>query len=98
MRLDLYVKRETCLREGRAFKTKIQLACEQIETFKPPAGTRTVLVFDSWFFCRQVVEAARARGWDWVTQAESHRIVHHKRQRMNATQLAESSRRGALRR
>ena len=90
VRLGLYVRRETCLEKGRAFKTKIQLACEQIEAFTPPAGTRTIVVYDSWFFCRQVVEAARARGWDWVTQAESNRIVHHKGQRMNVTQLAES--------
>ena len=87
--LDLYVKKETCLKDGRAFKTKIQLACEQIEAFTPPAGTRTILVFDSWFFCRQIVEAARAKDWDWVTQAETNRIVYHGGQRMNVTQLAE---------
>jgi len=89
VRLDLYVKRETCLKEERIFKTRIQLACEQIEAFKPPTGTRTIVVFDSWFFCRQIVEAARAKEWDWVTQAESNRIIHHEGQRMNVTQLAE---------
>jgi len=31
VRLDLYAKRGTCLKENWAFKTKIQLACEQIE-------------------------------------------------------------------
>jgi hypothetical protein len=45
--LALYVKKETCLKEGRAFKTKIQLACEQIGAFTPPADTRTIVVFDS---------------------------------------------------
>jgi len=90
VRLDLYVKKETCLKEGRTFKTRIQLACEQIEAFTPPAGTRTVLVYDSWFFCHQIVEAARAREWDWVTQAESNRIVHYEGQRMNVTELAET--------
>jgi len=90
VRLALYVKRETCLKEGRTFKTKIQLACEQVEAFTPPAGTRTVVVFDSWYFCRQIVEAVGARGWDWVTQAEANRIVYHEGQRMNLTQLAET--------
>ena len=89
VRLALYVKKETCLNEGRAFKTKIQLACEQIGAFTSPADTRTIVVFDSWFFCHQIVEAARARDWDWVTQAESNRIVHHEEKRMNVTQLAE---------
>jgi len=89
VRLDLYVKKETCLKEDRTFKTKVQLACEQIEAFTPPMDTRTILVFDSWFFCHQIVEAARARGWDWVTQAESNRIVHYMGEKMNVTQLAE---------
>jgi len=88
--LDLYVKRETCLREDRAFKTRIQLACDQIGAFTPPAGTRTVVAFDSWYFCRQIIEAARARGWDWVTQAEANRIVFYKGRRLNVIRLAES--------
>ena len=90
VRLSLYVKKETCLKNARAFKTKIQLACEQIEAFMPPAGTNTVVAFDSWFFCRQITETAEAKGYDWVTQAESNRIVHFKGQKMNVTQLAES--------
>jgi len=89
LRLGLYVKRETCLKEGRTFKTKIQLACEQVGAFTPPAGTRTVVVFDSWYFCRCLVAAVEARGWDWVTQAEANRIVYHEGQRMSVTQLAE---------
>ena len=90
VRLGLYVKKETCLKKGTTFKTKIQLACEQIETFTPPAGTNTVVTFDSWFFCRQITEAAKAKGYDWVTQAESNRIVHFKGQKTNVTQLAQS--------
>ena len=90
LHLDLYVKKETCLKEGRTFKTKVQLACEQIEAFTPPAGTRTIVVFDCWFFRRQIVEAARAKDWDWVTKAESNRIVCHEGQRTNVTQIAET--------
>jgi hypothetical protein len=89
VRLGLYLKKETCLREGRPFKTKIQLAVDQIEAFTPPPGTRTVVAFDSWYFCRQIVEAVRGRAWDWVTQAEANRIVTIKGQRMNVTGLAE---------
>jgi len=89
VRLGLYVKKETCEEKGTAFKTKIQLAVDQIETFTPPPGTRTVVAFDSWYFCRQIVEAARNREWDWVTQAEPNRIVFIKGQRMNVTSLAE---------
>ena len=88
VRLSLYVKKETCQKEKRVFKTKIQLAIEQIEAFTPPAGTNVVVAFDSWFFCRQIVEAAAAKGWDWVTQAESNRLVCFNGEETNVTALA----------
>jgi len=88
LRLGLYVKKETCFKELRAFKTKIQLAIEQINAFTPPPGTKTIVTYDSWFFCRQIVEAVAARGWDWVTQAESNRIIHYKGEELNVTELA----------
>jgi hypothetical protein len=88
--LSLYVKKDTCHEEKKAFKTKIMLAVEQIEAFTPPAGAMTIVAFDSWYFCRQVVEAARKRGWDWVTQAEANRVIHLKGVKMNVTELAES--------
>jgi hypothetical protein len=88
IRLSLYVKKETCRKEKRVFKTKIQLATEQIEAFTPPAGTKVVVAFDSWFFCRQIVEAVAARGWDWVTQAESNRIIHYNGEELNVAELA----------
>jgi len=90
VRLALYLKRETCLKEDRAFKTKIQLSCEQVEAFTPPHGAETAVVFDSWYFCHKLVETVRARGWDWVTQAEVNRIVYRAGRRMNSIQLAKA--------
>ena len=88
VRLSLYVKKETCQKEQCIFKTKIQLAIEQIEAFMPPAGTNVVVAFDSWFFCRQIVEAVAARSWNWVTQAESNRLVCFNGEETNVTALA----------
>ena len=88
VRLGLYVKKETCQKEQRVFKTKIQLAVEQIEAFTPLPGTNVVVAFDSWFFCRQIVEAVAARGWDWVTQAESNRLVCFSGEETNVMALA----------
>ena len=84
------MKKDTCHEERKVFKTKIMLAVEQMEAFTPPVGTGTVVAFDSWYFCRQIVEAVASRGWDWVTQAEANRVIHLKGERMNVTELAES--------
>ena len=88
--LSLYVKKDTCVEERLLFRTKIQLAVDQIKAFKAPPRTRTMVAFDIWYFCRKVVEAARSRGFDWVTQAKSNRIVKRRGVRMNVTELAES--------
>ena len=88
VRFSLYVKKETCREEQRIFKTRIQLAIEQINAFKPPTDTKVVVPFDSWFFCSQIVEAITDRGWDWVSQAESNRIIHWKGEELNVTELA----------
>ena len=93
--LSLYVKKDTCHEERKVFKTKIMLAVEQMEAFTPPAGAMTIVAFDSWYFCRQIVEAARKRGW--VTQAEANRVIHLRGVKMNVTELAESLPEGRFR-
>jgi len=88
--ISLYVKKETCQQKNTEFKTKIQLAVEQIKAFKAPEGVRIMVDFDCWFFCHQIVDAARSRVWDWVTQADSNRIIHYKAKKTNVTELAKS--------
>jgi len=88
--VSLYVKKETCRQKKTEFKTKIQLAVEQINAFAPPEGVRIMVDFDCWFFCHQIVDAVRARAWDWVTQADSNRIIHYRGKKTNVTDLAKS--------
>jgi hypothetical protein len=86
--ISLYVKKQTCEQKKTDFKTKIQLATEQILAFTSPEGVRIMLAFDCWFFCRQIVDAAKESKWDWVTQADSNRVIHYKEQKLNVITLA----------
>jgi len=86
--VSLYVKKETCQQKKTPFKTKIQLATEQIRAFVPPEGIKIMVDFDCWFFCHQIVDAVRARAWDWVTQADSNRVAHYRGKKTNVTELA----------
>jgi len=88
--ISLYVKKKTCEQKKTEVKTKIQLATEQILAFTAPEGVRIMLAFDCRFFCRQIVDAAKEMKWDWVTQADSNRIIHYKAKKMNVTELAKS--------
>lgn len=60
---QLYRQKATCERDGVPFKSKVDLAEELIRTFEPVPGTRTHLIFDSWYACRRVWRATLARGW-----------------------------------
>jgi hypothetical protein len=59
----LYRQQAVCEREGVAFKSKIDLAEEQMCRFEPVAGTRTHVLMDSWYTCRRLWRLALARGW-----------------------------------
>ena len=90
MGFRLYVKKKARFEERLRFRTKIELAVKQIKSFKPPPRTNTVLAYDCWYFCSKVVEAARVRGFDWVTQAKSNWVIKWRGARLNVTELAES--------
>jgi DDE superfamily endonuclease len=75
-----YVKAKVCEEEKREFKTRIELAREMIESFTIPAGRggaskRTVVLFDSWYLCKEIVDAIKRRGWHFVSESKSNRNV-----------------------
>jgi SRSO17 transposase len=60
---SMYCQRSVCAEEGQPFQSKVEMAVEQIEQFEPVAGTKTHVLIDSWYHCRQVRRAAQKRGW-----------------------------------
>ena len=77
--LRQYVKAKVC-EEKREFKTRIELAREMIESFTIPASRggaskRIVVLFDSWYLCKEIVDAIKRRGWHFVSESKSNRNV-----------------------
>ncbi len=60
----LYRQKAVCEREGVPFRSKVDMAVEEIEQFQPVPGTHTHLLVDAWYHCRRVRKAAQTRGWD----------------------------------
>ena len=69
----LYRQRKVCEQAGEPFRSKIELAVEEIEHFAPVAGTHTHVLVDSWYHCKQVRRAARQRHWDLSGGLKSNR-------------------------
>lgn len=69
----LYRQKAVCQKEGVAFKSKIDLAVEEIKQFEPVEGTHTHLLVDSWYQCKPVRQAAQQRSWDVSGGLKSNR-------------------------
>lgn len=69
----LYRQKADCAAHDLPFQSKIDLMAEQIRRFVPPAGTRTHVVLDSWYGCKQLWKLARTLGYLITTGLKSNR-------------------------
>jgi hypothetical protein len=72
---QLYRQKAVCEREGVRFVSKIDLMVGLIEHFEPLAGTLTHVLLDSWYGCKRIWKAARARGFVITTALRENRAV-----------------------
>jgi hypothetical protein len=69
----MYCQRNVCEQETQPFQSKVEMAVEEIEQFTPVAGTKTHVLIDSWYHCRQLRRAAQKRGWEVSGGLKSNR-------------------------
>ncbi len=73
--MQMYRQKAVCERENVPFRSKIDMAVEQIETFEPVADTQTHLLIDSWYHCKRVRRTAQQRGWHVSGGLKSNRVM-----------------------
>lgn len=71
----MYCQKRVCEAEGRPFRSKIDLAVDEIAQFEPVADTHTHVLVDSWYHCKRVRRAARDRGWEFSGALKSNRVL-----------------------
>lgn len=69
----LYCQKAVCEKEGRPFKSKIDLALETIEAFEPVPYTRTHVLVDSWYHSNKLRKLTRKKGYDLSGALKSNR-------------------------
>jgi len=74
LHLEPYVKEEACASSSRAFKTKNELAVELVDRALENV-VPDVVVFDSWYGSREVMNHLDARGLVFITEAKSNRLI-----------------------
>jgi hypothetical protein len=71
----LYCQKATCLKEGRPFLSKIDLAVQTVMEFESAAGTKTHVLVDSWYHCAKLRKATRQKGYDLSGGLKSNRLM-----------------------
>ena len=75
--LQLYRKREDCLKEGRLkdYLTKTELAARLIRSWQPPNNTEPIVLVDSWYVCDEVMEECDNRDFTLIGAVKANRCV-----------------------
>ena len=71
---ELYLKKETAESLDIWFKTKIQIGIELIEKALVRL-TPEAIVFDSWYFSKELTNYIASRNLTWVTMAKLNRLI-----------------------
>ena len=89
--LKLYANEKKCKEKGIPFRTKVQLACEMTDEHTPRAK-RTILLWDSWFTCYEMVARCEAHGYNWLGEIKCNRIVFYEGRKYHLNELVDKLR------
>ena len=78
MNYTLYLRKDYCKEHGLEFKSKIDIAIDQINDFQPIPGTKTYLLTDVWYTSQRVIEAALKKGIHTIGAIKRNRIIYPK--------------------
>ena len=80
----LYAKKEPCAQLGLPFGKTTELAAELIESFTPPEGVKVTVLFDSFYLCKTVVKACRAKGFRFASTLKANRNLFRGSRKLKA--------------
>ena len=86
--LRLYGSKKKCQEKSVEFKTKVQLACDIIEEHVSRAK-QTICLWDSWFTCQEMAKRCKKRGFNWIGEIKSNRIVYCEGEKLHLNELVD---------
>ena len=89
--LKLYGNEKKCKQKNIVFKTRVQLASEIVDEHKPRAK-RTMMLWDSWYMCQDMVERCESHGYCWMGEIKSNRIAFYKDKKYHLWELLDELR------
>lgn len=75
LQFGLYRKEDDCVKEKLLFKTKITIGERMLDWATGQGILYQTVVFDSWFFCKEMVDHIEELGKDWISMSKSNRLI-----------------------
>lgn len=82
--VELYAIKEDCRRIGIRFRKSTEMAADLIASFRPPAGVKVRVLFDSFYLCPVVVNACRKQGFRFVSTLKANRNLYKNGRKLKA--------------
>jgi DDE superfamily endonuclease len=73
--IRLYIKNVQCPALSLPFQKTTELAAQLIREFKPPAGIKVMVLFDTYYLCRTVVQACREKHCHFASTLKGNRSL-----------------------
>jgi hypothetical protein len=77
--------------KAKPFENKIDLASKLLDEFNPPCK-HVIACFAECYFCGEMVKHVEDKGFDWIRDPKSNRIVFCNEERLNVSDLLGKSR------
>lgn len=81
------IEKEFTSKNIKDFKSKIDLACDLVTDLLDKKVCFSDIVFDSWYFSKQLTEHIEFLGLTWITEAKENRNVRYNNQWVRADEL-----------
>lgn len=93
---SIYLREEYCEKHGFEFKSKIDIAVEQINGFKGLPGVKTYLLLDKWYTSQKIIEAGWSKGMHTIGATKTNRVIYPEGIRIPISNFVEHIRKSDL--
>ena len=90
LNFDLWRSKQDCQEIGQEFRTKIKIAKDLVQYALDQGIPFQGVLFDSWYFCKDLVDFIESHNKDWVSMSKSNRNIIHQGKTINLKEYSKT--------
>lgn len=90
LNFDLWRSKQDCIEIKQSFRTKIEIAKSLIQYALDQGIPFKGVLFDSWYFCKELVDFIESYSKDWISVSKSNRNIVHQGKTVNLQEYVQT--------